>query len=53
MAGGFATGVSLVRAQWEAQGRETTGTSNTTNYDGTLLHLPRQVMQTIRFAKAM
>ena len=35
MAGGFATGVSLARAQWEAEGRPTTGGLNVVNYDGT------------------
>ncbi len=35
MAGGFATGVSLVRAQWEAEGRPQDATSrNTVSYDG-------------------
>ncbi|WP_448565564.1 type II secretion system protein [Thalassotalea ganghwensis] len=35
MAGGFATGVSLARAQWEAEGRPTSGGRNVVNYDGT------------------
>jgi len=36
MAGGFATAVSLVRAQWEAEGRPTDGSGrNVVNYDGT------------------
>ncbi len=39
MAGGFATGVSLVRAQWEAEGRPDDGTRNTVNYDGVILAL--------------
>ncbi|WP_068544958.1 prepilin-type N-terminal cleavage/methylation domain-containing protein [Thalassotalea crassostreae] len=39
MAGGFATGVSLARAQWEAEGRQTDGTFNTVNYDGSDLIL--------------
>lgn len=34
MAGGFATGVSLIRSQWEAEGRPQDGTKNTVNYDG-------------------
>lgn len=34
MAGGFATGVSLVRAQWEAEGRPTVNTVNSVWYDG-------------------
>ncbi|WP_286270010.1 pilus assembly FimT family protein [Thalassotalea hakodatensis] len=36
MAGGFATGISLARAQWEALGREQdTGGRNVVSYDGT------------------
>jgi len=36
MAGGFATGVSLARAQWEAEARPTDATGrNVVNYDGT------------------
>ena len=36
MAGGFATGVSLARAQWEAEARPTDSSNrNTVNYDGT------------------
>jgi MSHA pilin protein MshB len=35
MAGGFATAVSLVRAQWEAEGRPTINNRNTVSYDGT------------------
>jgi len=35
MAGGFATGVSLVRAQWEAEGRPTANNINRVDYDGT------------------
>ncbi len=35
MAGGFATGVSLVRAQWEAEGRPQDATNrNVVSYDG-------------------
>lgn len=35
MAGGFATGVSLVRAQWEAEGRPQNGSNqNAVNYSG-------------------
>ncbi|MBA6329110.1 prepilin-type N-terminal cleavage/methylation domain-containing protein [Colwellia sp. MB02u-6] len=43
MAGGFATAVSLVRAQWEAEGRpqNTTG-QNIVDYDGTDLILTIQ-----------
>lgn len=40
MAGGFATGVSLVRAQWEAEGRPKTAANiNEIDYDGTLFIL--------------
>jgi MSHA pilin protein MshB len=46
MAGGFATAVALVRAQWEAEGRPTSdvgGTAvNTVNYDGTTLLLTNE-----------
>jgi len=35
MAGGFATGVSLVRAQWESEGRPTANNINRVDYDGT------------------
>ncbi len=35
MAGGFATAVSLVRAQWEAEGRPQNNNINRVNYDGT------------------
>ena len=50
LAGGFATGVSLTRAQWEAEARPKTGAFNATNYDGTLLFLttPVDVNGTIR-----
>lgn len=35
MAGGFATAISLVRAQWEAEGRpQNTSNQNSVNYDG-------------------
>ncbi|WOH35895.1 prepilin-type N-terminal cleavage/methylation domain-containing protein [Thalassotalea fonticola] len=39
MAGGFATGVSLARAQWEAEGRTNDGQYNVVNYDGSDLIL--------------
>lgn len=39
MAGGFATAISLARAQWEAEGRPQDGTKNSVNYDGTTLVL--------------
>jgi len=42
MAGGFATGVSLARAQWEAEARPNDGGTprrNFVNYDGTTVYL--------------
>lgn len=39
MAGGFSTGVSLVRAQWEAEGRPTQDGDNSVWYDGSRLFL--------------
>ena len=42
MAGGFATGISLARAQWEAEGRPDDGTNNQVNYDGSILKLTNQ-----------
>ncbi|MEW6997614.1 prepilin-type N-terminal cleavage/methylation domain-containing protein [Colwelliaceae bacterium BS250] len=39
MAGGFATGVSLARSQWEAEGRPNDGTNNIVDYDGSDLVL--------------
>lgn len=39
MAGGFATGVSLARAQWETEGRPTVSNQNSVNYDGTIFYL--------------
>ena len=40
MAGGFATAISLARAQWEAEGRPKDATSrNSIDYDGTALVL--------------
>lgn len=39
MAGGFATGVSLVRAQWEAEGRPNISGDNAVAYDGTTIYL--------------
>lgn len=42
MAGGFATGVSLIRAQWEAEARPNDGGTpkqNFTTYDGTVVYL--------------
>ena len=42
MAGGFATAISLARAQWEAEGRPNNGTDNLVNYDGTVLRLTNE-----------
>ncbi|WP_206485143.1 prepilin-type N-terminal cleavage/methylation domain-containing protein [Thalassotalea sp. G2M2-11] len=40
MAGGFATAISLARAQWEAEGRsKNTSNQNFVDYDGTTLYL--------------
>ncbi|WP_245942560.1 pilus assembly FimT family protein [Candidatus Colwellia aromaticivorans] len=39
MAGGFATGVSLARAQWEAEARPTENGVNRVDYDGVELFL--------------
>jgi len=39
MAGGFATGISLARAQWEAEARPTENSVNRVLYDGTELFL--------------
>lgn len=39
MAGGFATGVSLVRAQWEAEGRPTAANVNRIDYEGSFFAL--------------
>ncbi|MFT5755752.1 MAG: MSHA pilin protein MshB [Alteromonadaceae bacterium] len=40
MAGGFATGISLARAQWEAEGRPKNSSSqNSVEYDGTTIYL--------------
>lgn len=39
MAGGFATGISLARAQWEAESRPVAGGVNRIDYDGTVLYL--------------
>jgi MSHA pilin protein MshB len=40
MAGGFATGVSLARSQWEAEARpKDTNDVNIVNYDGTIVYL--------------
>lgn len=39
MSGGFATGVLLVRAQWEGEGRTKQNSLNTVVYDGTRFYL--------------
>lgn len=39
VSGGFATGVSLVRAQWEAEGRARQDGLNTVLYDGSRFYL--------------
>ena len=39
VSGGFATGVLLVRAQWEAKGRSKEGGVNTILYDGNRIYL--------------
>lgn len=39
VSGGFATGVSLVRAQWEAEGRARQDGLNTVLYDGSRIYL--------------
>jgi MSHA pilin protein MshB len=39
MAGGFATGISLARSQWEAEARPNDGTKNFVDYDGTTVYL--------------
>ena len=43
MAGGFATGVTLVRAQWEAEGRPKLGSQNSVWYDGVQFYLTEEV----------
>ncbi|MFT6249547.1 MAG: MSHA pilin protein MshB [Cognaticolwellia sp.] len=43
MAGGFATGVSLARAKWEAEARPNDGTNNLVDYDGTTVYLTLEV----------
>ena len=49
MAGGFATGVSLARAQWEAEGRpKNASDQNSVNYDGTTVYLTVEVLNTVR-----
>ena len=51
MAGGFATGISLARAQWEAEGRPNDGGDpklNFTIYDGTTVYLTVEVINSVR-----
>lgn len=47
IAGGFATGVSLVRAQWEAEGRPTENNVNSIWYDGARLYLTEEISETV------
>ncbi|MFD2097630.1 type II secretion system protein [Corallincola platygyrae] len=47
IAGGFATGVSLVRAQWEAEGRPTENNVNSIWYDGTRVYLTEEVFEAV------
>jgi len=42
MAGGFATGISLARAQWESEGRPAANGVNRIDYDGIILFLTTQ-----------
>ncbi len=50
MAGGFATAVSLARAQWEAEGRpKNSGDQNIVNYDGSALFLTSPASNTNAF----
>ena len=46
MAGGYATAVSLARAQWEAEGRPNDGNFNEVNYDGSDLILTTENQNT-------
>lgn len=49
MAGGFATAISLARAQWESEGRpKNTGGLNSVDYDGTTLVLTTEVAGSVR-----
>ena len=51
MAGGFATGVSLARAQWEAEARPNDGgtpKNNFVNYDGTTVYLTAEIANSVR-----
>ncbi|WP_205695353.1 MULTISPECIES: type II secretion system protein [Corallincola] len=47
IAGGFATGVSLVRAQWEAEGRPTADSENSIWYDGVRLYLTEEIVESV------
>ncbi|MDO6444737.1 prepilin-type N-terminal cleavage/methylation domain-containing protein [Colwellia sp. 1_MG-2023] len=49
MAGGFATAVSLTRAQWEAEGRPQDTNTNFVNYDGSALYLTTPATNTNAF----
>lgn len=47
MAGGFATAISLARAQWEAEGRpQNDDSENSVDYDGSTLVLTTEVLKT-------
>ncbi|OUR59936.1 MSHA biogenesis protein MshB [Colwellia sp. 39_35_sub15_T18] len=49
MAGGFATGVSLARAQWESEGRpKNASNQHSVNYDGTTVYLTVEVLNSVR-----
>jgi MSHA pilin protein MshB len=49
MAGGFATAISLARAQWESEGRpKDTAGLNSVDYDGTTLVLTTEVAGSVR-----
>ena len=49
MAGGFATGISLGRAQWEAEGRpKNSDTENLVSFDGTVLYLTVEILNSVR-----
>ena len=50
MAGGFATGVSLVRSQWESEARpKDTSGNNLVSYDGTTVYLTSEDSATTCF----
>lgn len=49
MAGGFATGISLARSQWEAEARPKEGVINKVAYDGVILALTSPTTATATF----